>query len=272
MNENAFYKLVSDTADEYTRILAEVQASLKKAPEGNLHIIKKNGKPYYYLQKRIAKNKYALTYIPKKNRKLLSALAQKKYDKKILPMVKENLKAINELLDNYEFGLLEEEYNIICNPDDYCIDVFHNSVTNILKAWKEEVYPENDRHNENKIFETENGEWVRSKSEMIIANALRAQSDSLLYKYERPLKMRTKNGMYTIYPDFTIINIHTGRIYFWEHFGMIGDPEYTGNAIDKINTFAQNGISMGKNLFITFECQNHPLSTQCMRDVIEQML
>ena len=109
MNENAFYKLVSDTADEYTRILAEVQASLKKAPEGNLHIIKKNGKPYYYLQKRIAKNKYALTYIPKKNRKLLSALAQKKYDKKILPMVKENLKAINELLDNYEFGLLEEE-------------------------------------------------------------------------------------------------------------------------------------------------------------------
>lgn len=46
------------------------------------------------------------------------------------------------------------------------------------------------RYPETLRYETSAGEYVRSKSEVIIANLLYAKSDKLLYKYERPLLLK----------------------------------------------------------------------------------
>ena len=60
-------------------------------------------------------------------------------------------------------------------------------------------------------YETNAGEFVRSKSEVIIANLLHMKADQLLYKYERPLKLRYQGRKIIVYQDFTILNTQTGK-------------------------------------------------------------
>jgi len=67
---------------------------------------------------------------------------------------------------------------------------------------------------------TENGELVRSKSEWIIADKLKAAG--IKYQYEQPLIL---DGVER-YPDFTIRDDDAGTIWYWEHNGLLSDSEY----------------------------------------------
>lgn len=70
------------------------------------------------------------------------------------------------------------------------------------------------------IYLTENGDLVRSKSEWIIADKLRAAG--IKYQYEQPLVL---DGIERL-PDFTIRDEDAGTIWYWEHNGMLSDDEY----------------------------------------------
>ena len=72
------------------------------------------------------------------------------------------------------------------------------------------------------IHRTTRGDLVRSKSEVIIANELLAQGIDR-YEYEAPLVL--SNGE-TRYPDFTIVDDDTGECYYWEHLGLLHNPDY----------------------------------------------
>ncbi|CAK0405810.1 AAA ATPase [Burkholderia pseudomallei] len=70
------------------------------------------------------------------------------------------------------------------------------------------------------IYLTENGDLVRSKSEWIIADKLKAAG--IKYQYEKPLVL---DGVERL-PDFTIRDEDSGRVWYWEHNGMLSDDEY----------------------------------------------
>ena len=70
------------------------------------------------------------------------------------------------------------------------------------------------------IYLTENGELVRSKSEWIIADKLKAAG--IKYQYEQPLLL---DGVQR-FPDFTIRDEDAGTVWYWEHNGMLSDDEY----------------------------------------------
>jgi hypothetical protein len=86
------------------------------------------------------------------------------------------------------------------------------------------------------IHLTSRGEAVRSKSEVIIANLLHAKR--LDYHYEHPLEI---DGVVK-YPDFTIEDDDAGITYYWEHCGMLQDPEYRRRWETKKNWYKENGI------------------------------
>jgi hypothetical protein len=77
---------------------------------------------------------------------------------------------------------------------------------------------------------------VRSKSEVIIANAL--FSAGVDYSYERQLKL---NGA-TKYPDFTIEDMESGKTYFWEHCGMLHVPSYRRRWEEKLAWYRDQRI------------------------------
>ena len=89
---------------------------------------------------------------------------------------------------------------------------------------------------EHLIHRTARGEMVRSKSEVIIANALAAQGFD--YAYERPLMIE---GV-TKYPDFTIEDMESGHTIYWEHCGMLHVPSYRRRWEKKLDWYRANGI------------------------------
>jgi len=92
-----------------------------------------------------------------------------------------------------------------------------------------------NKHLLNKIHETENGIWVRSKSEVIIANILyRSKMD---FKYEEKLYYSETQWKE---PDFTIR--HNGKIWYWEHLGLLGDEQYNNDWQDKKQIYKNLGI------------------------------
>ena len=117
------------------------------------------------------------------------------------------------------------------------------------------------------IHKTARGELVRSKSEVIIANVLNAKDDA--YRYECPLDLGS--GL-RFYPDFMILSRKTRKVILWEHFGMMGNPEYAENAVAKIHLYQKHGYFLGDNLIATFESQGHPLDPEDVRRIASKYL
>ena len=88
------------------------------------------------------------------------------------------------------------------------------------------------------IHRTKRGDLVRSKSEVIIANELFAQGIDR-YEYEAPLTLADGK---TRYPDFTIIDDDTGASYYWEHLGMLNNPDYRRSWERKAESYRESGI------------------------------
>lgn len=86
------------------------------------------------------------------------------------------------------------------------------------------------------IYLTENGELVRSKSEWIIADKLKAAG--IRYQYEQPLVL---DGVER-YPDFTIRDDDSGVVWYWEHNGMLSNPEYKARWSRKEASYRRAGI------------------------------
>ena len=139
----------------------------------------------------------------------------------------------------------------------------------LLHKWNTEEYEGNPFHPENLRYETEQGEMVRSKSEVIIANLLYSYRKNILYKYERPLILIKDGIEKTIYPDFTILNRHSGRIFYFEHAGKMDDPYYVNEFVKKMNTYAANCLLPGRDVLVTYETLANPLDVSVAKRLLE---
>lgn len=150
-------------------------------------------------------------------------------------------------------------------------------MTNLLAApnpvqWRDRIF--DDRL----IHLTARGEFVRSKSEVIIANHLHRPPNNLPaidYLYEKPLTMSDK----TRYPDFTIEDEETGLTYYWEHCGMLHVPEYERRWEEKLEWYRQNDIRPvedggGSNgtLIITRDSEKGAISSPEIERIIREVV
>ena len=82
-----------------------------------------------------------------------------------------------------------------------------------------------------RVHETVDGNFVRSKSEVIVCNLL--HEAGIKYEYEKPLYY--EDGKYMI-PDFTL-TLSDGRILYWEHVGLLGRDSYDANWNYKLDIY-----------------------------------
>lgn len=106
------------------------------------------------------------------------------------------------------------------------------------------------------------GHNVRSKSEVIIANAL--FMNKIPYRYECGLRFEEL----VFYPDFTICHPQTLEIKYWEHFGMMNNPAYCENAFNKLKVYGNHGIIPSINLITTYETQKNPINSEQIQQII----
>lgn len=117
------------------------------------------------------------------------------------------------------------------------------------------------------VFKTKAGEYVRSKSELIIADKL--FDCGVSYCYE-PNLLILETTM--VNPDFLVMNKRTGETYYWEHFGMMDNSDYCKGAQIKLENYAQEGFFPGGRLLVTFESAARPLNTQYLDEFIKHYL
>ena len=138
------------------------------------------------------------------------------------------------------------------------------------KQWQSKKYEAPGFSENSLLYVTQSGLRVRSKSEIIIADLL--QQKKVPFLYESPLELKTFYGKKIFHPDFCCLNLRTRQEFYWEHFGMMDDPEYSANAVGKLKIFNENHFKQGKNLIITMESQSNPLTAKETLRVIEDFL
>lgn len=123
---------------------------------------------------------------------------------------------------------------------------FTDLLADVFADYKPEIVEHDGNfYEERLIHKTAKGEMVRSKSEVIIANAL--YYNDIPYTYEPDLLVEGRLKK----PDFEIKDEDTGITWYWEHCGMMNDPKYKKRWQDKKELYKKNGIEEGKNLIVT---------------------
>ena len=155
----------------------------------------------------------------------------------------------------------EKESDIARRFTDLFANVFHDGD----KDMRPQIVQVGDDFFEDRlVHRTANGELVRSKSEVIIANALYYHHINYQYEPELVLEGRVKR------PDFKISDEDTGEEWYWEHCGMMDDPKYRKRWEEKKAFYKKNGIEEGKNLIVTYDEQGS-LDSQKVEKIIEDI-
>ena len=262
---------------EQLELLLEIkEKALKKAPKGSLRVSKSHGAVQYY--QKINKDDKNGHYLDSAHKELTQKLAQKAYNIKLVPEIQKEIDVLQNAITQLQKILQGRQVSLrvleCINPDCRALVVPATlSDAQYAAAWLETKYKGKPFQPDAKPLYTSGGQRVRSKSEVIIAEAL-ARLD-IPFRYEFPLKLQKgggRHGTFTVYPDFLCLNLRTRQEFIWEHFGLMDDPEYSEKFVQKIHTYGENGILPGKNLIFTTETEKEQLDTRNVEDLIKIFL
>lgn len=226
-----------------------------------LRIAANHGKVQYY----IVQKGYTSSngkFIKTKDFNFVKKLAQDNYNLQIIPILEEELKTIDKFISYFQ------------KNSDFCFwNKMHPlrqqlitpvSMTNEQYAhiWSSISYSSKSFSNNSPVFITSRNLRVRSKSELLIAEAL--YRNNIPFRYEFPVKI----GRYYAYPDFYCLNIHNRQELIWEHLGKMDDMEYIRKNVLKLQDYAKSGI-VGKKLILSFELLDSPFTSQMAEDIIK---
>lgn len=240
---------------ELEQVLIEKENSLRDAPEGELRFVKRGNSIQYY-----HKLDHSVTegaYLKRKQDSLAAALAQKDYDRKLIRELSTEITALERLLVEYRPEKINEIFLCLHDCRKPLIRPAMLLDEDYVKRWMSVVYEKKAFENNTPDYFTAKGERVRSKSEILIADALSRRN--IPYRYEYPIIL-PGNG--TVHPDFTCLNVRERKEYIWEHNGMMSDSKYADYATKKIEMYTLAGYSPGDNLIVSFETDSRPLSSR----------
>ena len=240
--------------------IRELEKLKKKVPESYRLRVAKHRDSYQYFLRTRGKEKNG-TYLNKKNRDKAVNIAQMEYDKALIPVLQEaieDLKRCMELLDN-PFLHAEEQLN----PGKRAlIQIPYETDESFIARWMKQEYEPMGFNEEGPIYVTRNGLRVRSKTEILIAEML--DEFQIPFLYEKPLQLNT--GL--VRPDFTLLNLRERSEVYWEHFGMMDDPEYLAHALRKLRSYENSGFYQPDSVVWTFETGFYPINTVDLRGMI----
>ena len=256
-------------AEDLLNLIKVKEHALKNAPEGTVRIVRRGKKLQFY--RKSEGGDYQGKYMPREEDELARRLIQKDYDERSLEKAHDELRLIQRFQTALQKNSVDTVYAALDENRKSLVTPATLTDEQYAERWQNIPYRKKRINEENQKLTTDNGETVRSKSEVIIANALR--SHHIPYRYEYPIVLETEEEEHReFHPDFYCLNLRTRQEYAWEHFGMMDDPDYAEQAVQKLALYAANGWFPGKNLIITMESKNTPLSSPEITGIIQEFL
>ena len=215
-----------------------MESEIGRLPAGTLKSVSYKGRKY--LRCRIDGAERQLSMKKQSDVELASGLRRRRYLKDLLKTVSSDIVVLKRALKSYR----------IIDPksvSDRLSEAYH-----LPPGEEREVLPG---------FFPQRAEDmpVRSKSEGLIAVTL--ELEGLEAQYEREILLEGK----VFRPDFTIRHPKTNELIYFEHFGIMDDPGYYRNVVEKLMIYWRAGIRLGENLIVTFETRDHPLMPGTIR-------
>ncbi len=229
-------------------------------PEGSLRVSVDRGRARFYHVNG------GQTYLKKEKQQLIKKLAQKDYNLKFCKQAKEELAAIEKCQKRLNSNDSEGIYSNQSKERQNLTTSYLQSNQEYAKIWQKSPYNTNPYWTEKKIYETKQGERVRSKSEAILADLF--WDLGIPYRYEEEIQLRDGRVKY---PDFTLLHVESRKEYYLEHLGLMDDAQYVQKNLDKMDDYRENGIYLGKNLLITYESETHPLDIKGIKKMLKEL-
>ena len=246
------------------KLLAELSQELINSPQGKLRVSNDRGNPRYY-QIIESKDTHG-RYITQKEMNLAYQLAQKDYMKKLHRKAVEELKDINEYLSKHKAEDLQKVFSDLNKYRKQLVSPLIMTEEMLVKQWEKEDYKSNPYCLEEKVYITKKGDYVRSKSEVLLADMYFELG--IPYRYEAQICL--KNGKKK-YPDFTLLKVSTSEIIYHEHMGLLDNDEYRQANLVKLDEYRRSKIYPGKNLIITYEAEGCYLNIQEIQEMVKDI-
>ena len=220
-----------------------------------------NGKSlrYYYISPSGEKEQY----LGRKKRRTIKALQKKRFVEEMLKILENNIMIKEEFCSRY----MEDTVSAVIDKLPLAYKPIHEDI--MVSPFPQS---ENPYHREDLKIATSFGLYVRTKSELQIAELL--YDLGIEFYYEKALHLWEGTDGFesrTVYPDFTIV-VQDGREIFWEHKGLLSNREYTERDMDKEILYNLNGIYQPHNLIVTAEGPNNEFDLEAVRRIAEGVL
>lgn len=231
------------------------------------------GKKYYYVLQYYNqdKKKYVCKYIRRSDEKIAEEIVKREYYSSVYKILMKKKKALNSLFVDFD-NQIENCYNRLDEGKKSLIEPIVGTAQSKIVAWYHQEYEINMSYPENLTHETDRGEMVRSKSEELIANYLYSIKDKVDYRYEMPLKILVNGRIEIIYPDFTIINLRTGEIFYLEHVSRLDLETYHDSFVWKHRAYVENRYIQEGKVIYSFESNGYPFNLRYVKNLISDKI
>lgn len=250
------------------RLREELTKEYAQMPEGALLVSPGTTKnSYRYYLRENSKDKFG-TYLDKSRSADKQKFARKKYLKELLKNIDVEVSKLEKIQKIQVTDSIINTYKSLNPGIKRFVEPIDVDDETYKDMWLQKHYvglgfDEKDKTS----FYSDKGERMRSKSEVLIANAL--NKANVAYKYECPVTR--KNGE-LLYPDFTILDTKRRRNVYWEHLGKMDDMSYVSRNLWKLEEYKGINIQIGINLFLTHESSMNPLGTKEINNIIQWLL
>lgn len=254
-----FYSQLLSASNHISMQIQSIQQELSAYPPGSISCVKNGNydKFYYHYNNQTR-------HLRNQEKSLIDQLMKKKYLSSLLKDLIHEKNCIDSYLKK------SESYHSSCSKffdsnsrySKYLSTSYHYANSHI-NEWANASFEQNTRYPEHLIHNTYSGHMVRSKSESLI--------DSALYLNKIPFRYECKLTLddITFFPDFTIMHPESGKLFYWEHLGMMDDPVYIQKTFSKLQVYASFGIIPSINLILTSETKDSPFTSLQAEQIIQ---
>jgi len=235
--------------DKQKDLLDICKRILSQLPEALVQTSGKEDNRYYYYKR---PSDLTFQIVHKGNaeeQKLYQNICLGKWLKKMIRFIERNLKAQSRMLKQYQSYEIEEIGEIMPLA---CKVVDVDFVKKAIRKNDPLPFPSQSEcpyHLEELVHRTTFGLYMRSKSEVMIAELLWAAG--IQFAYEPEIRLLGPDGKeHVYYPDFLVWDA-SGKVYYWEHIGLFTDLKYRRRNEQKLLVYFFNKITIGNNLIIT---------------------
>ena len=270
MNKEQLSRAIGNRIESLDVLIERIRKESAFHEPGHIVVSPSKGIVRFYKVQDSADKKGKRIYL--KDEKEIKKLCNQLYTDKLLDAAIRERAQLNKCLVHFnESGPVSDTERVFCSLNESIQRfVVPDSMTNdgYAKKWQAQKVacaPKTYAH----IYQTIRGDLVRSKSEALIADRL--YTSDIPYRYEQVLVIDERLA-FNIFPDFRILNKRTRKEIIWEHCGMMDDPKYCKDSLERIDLLGEKGFIQGKNLIFTYECSSKPLNLDYVNKLIKQFL